>query len=221
MYMYTNDTKYSCSYEPVRPDLVRIAVNEEPTVGTTIDICRDDDGFVMAHYIVSDFAYPRYENGIYLLTNSAPAPEPSIETKLAELKVSKRAEMNNAASVVIMSGVDVLLSGGAKKHFSLTMEDQMNIKQGYDACKAGAEGVLYHADGESCKVYVAADMIAIGNAAIDHVTYHTTYCNKLYEWIASCTDYEVLTNIQYGSLLPTALRAEMEELLAYASAHRA
>ena len=134
---------------------------------------------------------------------------------LPTLAEKKAAEVNAACEAAICAGTDVELSGGAE-HFSLTPNDQTNIDAMFDAVRMGAEKYLYHPDNGRCRMYSAADIAAIYTASKTHITYCTTYCNALKQWIRRETDPAVLGGICYGAELPEDLAAEMERLLAEA-----
>ena len=67
----------------------------------------------------------------------------------------------------------------------------------------------YHADGQPCRYYSAADMQAIIQAAMWHVSYHTTYCNALNMWVAGCETAEEVQEICYGADVPKEYRSEV------------
>lgn len=148
-----------------------------------------------------------------LASNWDPASGPI--AGLSELAEKKVSEVNAACDEAIYAGVDVELSGGAE-HFALTLKDQTNIDSMFDAVKMGAEKYLYHADSGACMMYSAADIAAIYTSAKVHITYCTTYCNALKQWIKRETDPAVLEAITYGSDLPEDLAARMQQLLAEA-----
>ena len=134
---------------------------------------------------------------------------------LPTLAEKKAAEVNAACEAAIHAGVDVALSGGTE-HFSLTPNDQTNIDAMFDAVQMGAEKYLYHPDNGACRMYSAADIAAVYTASKAYITYQTTYCNALKQWIRRETDPAVLGGICYGSQLPADLAAGMQALLAEA-----
>lgn len=141
-----------------------------------------------------------------------PPAEPYIPTPeelLATAQISKKYEVSAACERIIYKGVSVTLADGAVEHFSLTEHDQINLFGKQAQLAAGAERLEYHADGQSCRYYSAADMTAIVQAAMWHVSYHTTYCNALNLWIAGCQTAEEVNQIFYGSDVPTEYRSEV------------
>lgn len=134
--------------------------------------------------------------------------EPYIPT-LAELQAAKKTEVSVACEQAIYKGVSVTLEDGSTEHFSLTEHDQLNLFGKQAQLAAGAEQLEYHADGQPCRYYSAADMQAVIQAAMFHVSYHTTYCNALNMWIAGCQENEEVMGIYYGADVPEAYRSEV------------
>ena len=112
-------------------------------------------------------------------------PEPYTPT-LAELQVAKKAEVAAACEQAIYRGVSVTLTDGDVEHFSLTEHDQINLFGKQSQLAVGVTQLEYHADGQPCRYYSATDMQSIIQAAMRHVSYHTTYCNAINMWIAGC-----------------------------------
>lgn len=135
-------------------------------------------------------------------------PEPYIPT-LKELRMAKRQEVAAACNQIIYAGINVTLTDGSVEHYSLTIEDQLNLFGKLSQISAGAQQLEYHADGQPCRYYTAADMQAIIQAAMQHVSYHTTYCNALNMWIAGCQSTEELDAVFYGVDVPEAYRSEV------------
>lgn len=135
-------------------------------------------------------------------------PEPYVPT-LEELRVVKRQEVSAACEQIIYAGINVSLSDGSTGRYSLTIEDQLNLFGKLSQISAGAQQLEYHADGQPCRYYTAADMQAIIQAAMWHVSYHTTYCNAINMWIAGCQSTEELDTIFYGADVPAEYRSEV------------
>lgn len=135
---------------------------------------------------------------------------------LPELRAYLHREVSKACSAAITAGVQVTLSDGSAGRFALEETDQINLNAAYTAAQQGAAAYPYHADGELCRMYPAADIVAIGNAATAHKLYHTTYCNHLLRWIDRAETREELVGISYGAALPDDLKANMEGILSAA-----
>ena len=135
-------------------------------------------------------------------------PEP-YEPTLDELKLAKKREISQTCEQAIYSGVDVTLTNGTTEHFSLTEHDQLNLFGKQVQLAAGADQLEYHSDGQACRYYSAADMQLIIAAAMQHVSYHTTYCNALNMWTAGCEKTEEVQEIYYGADVPEAYQSDV------------
>lgn len=133
---------------------------------------------------------------------------------LEDKRAAKTAAMSAACNAAITAGMDVETTQGTE-HFSLQETDQINLTAAVTAVQQGAAGYPYHADGELCRMFSAAEISAVGEASIAHKLYHTTYCNHLFAWIRRATASE-LTGITYGAELPEDLAASMQALLTQA-----
>ena len=134
-------------------------------------------------------------------------PEPYVPT-LAELQATKKTEVSAACEQLIYAGIMVQLPDGPE-HFSLTEKDQINLFGKQAQLAAGADRLEYHQDGHPCKYYSAAEMQQIVTAAMEHVSYHTTYCNSLNMWISGTETAEELEPIFYGADIPEEYQSEV------------
>ena len=124
-----------------------------------------------------------------------------------QVRAAKLQEIGLACTAAIYAGVDV---GDA--HYSLTEHDQTELMAQNAAIAAGAQAVPYHADGELCRMYTAAEFSALAQAATAHVFYHRTYCNHVNAWIARA-GLDELAAIEYGAELPADLAASMAQIM--------
>ncbi len=127
---------------------------------------------------------------------------------LEEVKAQKKAEISEACESTIHSGIDVKI-GENWEHFSLETNDQINLFGKQYQLANGATSVEYHQDGYPCKYYTAEDMMKIITAAMEWVSYHTTYCNALNMWIAGATSKEEVNVIYYGADIPEEYQSEV------------
>lgn len=145
-------------------------------------------------------------------------PEPYVPT-LAEVQAAKKQEVTAACEQIIYAGINVTLSDSSIEHYSLTEHDQLNLFGKQIQVSAGQDRIEYHADGQPCRYYTAADMQTIIQTAMWHVSYHTTYCNALNMWIAGCETVDEVSAIFYGADVPEeyqsdVLRAYLVEIAA-------
>ncbi len=132
---------------------------------------------------------------------------------LEEVKTNKKQEVGVECNAVIASGVDVTFPDGTTEHFSLeengTKHDQINLFGKQYQLASGETVVEYHQDGQPCKYYPAEYMQMIITAAMEWVSYHTTYCNSLNMWIAGATSKEEVSEIFYGADIPEEYQSEV------------
>lgn len=148
------------------------------------------------------------DGSVYVEPEPVPDPEP-YEPTLDELKQQKISEVSAACKDTIHAGVDVELPTGTTEHFSLKEEDQINLFGKQAQISAGVTQLEYHQDGHPCRYYTVEEMTAIITAAMQFVSYHTTYCNSLYTWINAVTDKEELQEITYGASIPIEYQSEV------------
>ena len=135
-------------------------------------------------------------------------PEPYVPT-LEELQAGKRREVAAECERLIYAGINVALTDGSVEHYALTIEDQLNLFGKLSQITAGATQLEYHADGQPCRYYSAADMQATIQAAMWHVSYHTTYCNAINMWIAGCQTADEVAEIFYGADVPEQYQSDV------------
>lgn len=137
------------------------------------------------------------------------APTTRTPETLDDWREVKKAEISADCEAAIYAGVNVTLADGTVEHFSLTEHDQLNLFGKQAQLNAGAEQLEYHADGQPCRYYSAADMRTIIDAAMFHVSYHTTYCNSINMWIAGCDTVDELQTIFYGADVPEEYQSDV------------
>ena len=132
---------------------------------------------------------------------------------LEEVKAAKKQEVGIACNAVIAGGIDVTFPDETTEHFSLeengTKHDQINLFGKQAQLAAGATQLEYHQDGQPCKYYPAEYMQMIITAAMEWVSYHTTYCNSLNMWIAGAESKEEVNGIFYGADIPEKYQSEV------------
>ena len=170
-------------------------------------------GFVRPRWDEETAAWVEGATAEELAEWEAEHPDP---VSLEDKRAAKHAEISAASEAAIYAGMDVETTQGTE-HFSLTEKDQINLTTAKNAVDKGAAAYPYHADGEMCRIFTAAEINAIGQASVAHKIYHTTYCNHLFEWIRRA-DAAELAGITYGAELPDDLAAHMQEILTQAGA---
>ena len=128
---------------------------------------------------------------------------------LEEVKAPKKAEISAMCEKIIHDGIDVIMPNGSVEHFSLSSNDQINMFGKQAQLTAGATQLEYHQDGHPCRYYTAEEMQIIIKDAMEHVSYHTTYCNSLNMWIAGAKTVEEVNSIYYGADIPEEYQSEV------------
>lgn len=129
------------------------------------------------------------------------------------VKTSKIAEMNNKCNKTIIAGFDAVLSDGKVYHFSLTTQDQLNLITLSTMLESGETAIPYHADGELCRFYSAADIKTILETATQFKTYHVSYFNSLKSYILSLDKIESVRAIVYGISIPPEYQSDVLKVL--------
>ena len=136
---------------------------------------------------------------------------PFLRTKTIE-------RMSAICNQVISDGFDVILSDGAQHHFTLSVQDQLNLITLLDLVRSGAETVPYHGDGELCTNFSAEDIMSVINTATLFKTYHETYFNSLRAYIKSLRSINTLGRVTYGMEIPEKYQSEVyKQLIAEAN----
>ena len=138
---------------------------------------------------------------------------------LDEIRTDKLAELSASCNAAITAGMDVETTQGTE-HFSLQETDQINLTTALSAVQSGAAGYPYHADGQLCRLFTAAEIQAIAAASVKHKLYHTTLCNHLLTWARRAETKEELSGITYAADgMPEDLAANMAAVLAAAEGY--
>ena len=136
---------------------------------------------------------------------------------LDEIRTDKLAELSASCNAAITAGMDVETTQGTE-HFSLQETDQINLTTALSAVQSGVAGYPYHADGQLCRLFTAAEIQAIAAASVKHKLYHTTLCNHLLTWARRAETKEELSGIIYAADgMPDDLAANMAAVMAAAA----
>ena len=182
-------------------------------------LTREKGGKVFGNYLDYTTVYGKLEDGSVILSNDGSVYVPPEEIEqipdeeqyiptLEQVKEWKKQEVGRACEKTIFAGVDVKI-GDNYEHFSLETNDQINLFGKQYQLASGATAVEYHQDGCPCKYYSAEDMMKIITAAMEWVSYHTTYCNALNMWIAGVKTKEEVNAIFYGADIPEEYQSEV------------
>ena len=167
---------------------VNYGTEEQPDIARTFSdvslICTDEN----------------YEANLSFAKAEAYNGEVSVENifkTVEEAKPAKIAEIKQVCESYIYAGTDVTYSDGTTEHFTYTLADQSNISEMFTAVMAGATEFPYHADGEICKVYSKAQIVAIYGTLSLFKANITTYHNSLKAQINAMTDADAISTIKF------------------------
>lgn len=141
------------------------------------------------------------------------APEIPQNASVEFVKEAIIKKMSTTCNAVITNGIEVVLSDGQKHHFSLKLEDQLNLISLNGLLQAGAESVPYHADGEECRYYSTEDFQSIATAATAWKIYQESYFNSLRVYIQSLQTIPDLMAISYGVQIPDEYMTDVFKML--------
>lgn len=120
---------------------------------------------------------------------------------IVQAKSEKCAELSNLCESAINAGTSVKLPDGKEKDFSYSTVDQANVSEMFLACMMGAESYPYHANGEGCMIYTAAEIISIYGTLSMYKTIQITYQNQLKQYVNSLETVDDVNAVQYGQEL--------------------
>lgn len=152
--------------------------------------------------ICEDIEKQEYDMLVERLRPDEDIPEEPDDAHIQKLRQAKINEMSHSCFEVITNGIDVELSDGNTYHFSLTVEDQLNLITISSMISEGQSTLPYHADGEQCVFFSADDMLKVIETATNFKTYHTTYFNSLKTYILALETIDEIKSVCYGVDIP-------------------
>lgn len=208
------DLTLGCVYESRRLVAHHDAV--EAQYGTRV--MGDTDG-LRERYLVSPAkaAWDEYEDCYLYHTYTA--------SDVQEEMRKKEDKLSTSCNSIISAGTVVTLSDLSIKQFSYSIEDQANVSEMFNAVLMGASSYPYHANGESCMMYSAIDIMAIYSTLSSLKTAQITYFNQLRQYLRTLTTVPAVRAVSYGQQLEgtyletyttllTQAAAEMEKVIA-------
>ena len=141
-----------------------------------------------------------------------PMVEPAAPDEFIEyIRSGKLNEMSNACAHAIEEGFDLEIRGETK-HFSLTIQDQLNLIS-LDRMAQNQSLIPYHADGEDVIFYTPEEINDIIDSANALKIYHTTYYNALKNYINALNTIEEISAIEYGIEIPEQYQTEVFKVI--------
>lgn len=141
----------------------------------------------------------------------AKLPDPVVQAKS-----NKKSELASICAGNINNGADVQLTDGTTRHFTYDINDQANVTEMFMAVSGGATEYPYHAQGETCEMYSAKDIILIYSALSMLKTNQITYQNQLKQYVDTLTTEEEVNAVEYGQELTGTYLEEYNTLMAQA-----
>ena len=181
-------------------------------IGDRYNLCQ-------SHYFVGGLytmdGIPRYRwDGTQAVERTNEELEKDRAPSIEIIRDDKLEELSSSCNAAITAGMDVETTHGTE-HFSLQETDQINLTTALSAVQSGATNYPYHADGQLCRLFTAAEIQAIAAASVRHKLYHTTLCNHLLTWARRAETKEELSGITYAADgMPEDLAANMASVLA-------
>lgn len=139
--------------------------------------------------------------------------EESPDTTIEFIRDAKIAQLSKICHDTITNGVDVVLSDNETHHFSMTLEDQMQIQALVLRAQSGEEVLFWHEDGKPCQFFPAQDIISIYRALEEKTTYNTTYFNSLKMYVLSLGSIDEISEVKYGMQVPRNFQSEVFQYL--------
>lgn len=136
-----------------------------------------------------------------------------------DIRRAKLAEISVSCKDAIETSHEVHLSDGSSVFTFKESPDQANIKMMFDAVIMGATKYIYHPnnDGDNmCRVYYAADIVAIYKTMTETIAHHTTYHNLLKQYVLSLSDKDEVVSVRYGQPLTGEYLDKYNELISVA-----
>lgn len=115
--------------------------------------------------------------------------------KLNILINKKISTLSKICNQIITNGIDF-----NTEHYSLTEHDQINLSKLESLAKDG-NNVLYHSDGNKCRVYDSEEFRQLTSFAFAFISYNTTYFNLLKSEIENMTSIDNVLSVNYGTKL--------------------
>ena len=181
-----------------------IKMYQEHEKVTTVEVEKEEyDAFMEAHRAGEEIEEDVEEEE----QEQEPAVNPYDYDTIDYIRTQKILSMSQACRRTIEDGFDLELRGSTH-HFSLTIQDQINLMS-LGATMQADSLIPYHADGEETTFYSADEIKQIIAAAQAHKHYQTTYYNSLKAYINSLDTIEAIAAVTYGTPIPDEYKSDV------------
>ena len=117
---------------------------------------------------------------------------------LRAIKKKKISELRSICDNNILNGVHIMLSDGNIHHFTMSIEDQLNLLEIRHLISIGEESFIYHETGGEYMDFTADDMNRIIDATFQHKQKHLLHFNKLKKYINQLDNFDSINNVDYS-----------------------
>lgn len=133
------------------------------------------------------------------------------ETPLVNIVEAKVNELYDTCTAVIYKGMNITLSDGETRKFTLTEKDQLNLSGIALKILMGTEVVAWHEDDETapCSWYNKTDALTIIGTLTTYKEYHITYFRDLRIYVKSLTTAAEIEAVTYGFALPENAKSDV------------
>lgn len=125
--------------------------------------------------------------------------------------LKKVEELDKVCEQTIFNGLDIPLSDGTVRRFTLTERDQLNLSGLAIKLLMGAESVAWHEDDETehCIFLNREDALNMISTLTAYKEYHITYFRDLRIYVNTLTSVADVESITYGFALPEEAKSDV------------
>lgn len=127
---------------------------------------------------------------------------------LNSLKETKISQLSEDCQNTIFSGTDY-----NNHHYSMKLDDQLNMGVLSNMLINGATSVPYHADDEVCRMYSATEFNAMFTTCMNFKVYNQSYFNQLKDMVKNFSTEIEVANAYYGMPLDEEHMENLNNLL--------
>lgn len=133
----------------------------------------------------------------YSLVNKEKSP---FESGIKRFRKNKIEEFRKICNNNIISGIQVELSDNKLHHFTMELEDQLNLLEIRNLIALGESTFIYHESGGEYKEFSKEDMKKIIDEMFKHKQKQLLLFNKLKKHINELTNLDEINNLKYNEL---------------------
>lgn len=124
--------------------------------------------------------------------------ESPFESGIKRLRRNKIDELRDICNKNIIEGLQIQLSDAKLHHFTMSIEDQLNLLEIRHLMSIGEQEFVYHETGGEYKTFTREDMQIIINEMFKHKQSHLLRFNNLKKHINQLINLDEISNITYS-----------------------